>query len=243
MKINIDYLISRSTIIVGVFTLGLSVNHTLKVEFSIWDVISSFSTAGLLFAAFYVRKDFKKIKKHDIQTDLLNTLIKENTKKKISDIINSLFTITKYLEYIIDKDINNISDKLAKITVKNLKKEVKTFKSNRDKLNTTKNKLVLIENNKNLLTEFKKIQESIEKIESQFHPYLDFITSNKSDRAIISNINNELKIDTEESSLDSTFELVNILNKNTLIDIHIDLSVICENLETEAIKLLNQLYE
>lgn len=159
---NIEYLISRGVISLGIFTFGVAIAHPIDFLFDYWGGLTAISTLGLLIVAFLARKDYKFIKHHELQINLLNKILDSEPKISFLQLIRSIQSITRILFEILDSD-NQIDYSESNDLLKQYQIEINDYYSNLRIINRIGNKIKLLENNEKLKNIFSKIEKDINK--------------------------------------------------------------------------------
>lgn len=237
---NIEYIISRGTILVGVFTFGISIGHSLDFLFEYWNFLTAISTAGLFTIAFLAKEDYKKIKQHNTQSDLINSLIQEDIKQIITKSFISLQNIAIEFNELKNINIDSIDDNLVNTYSERIKEHFDIFTSNKESINRIEKRISLISKNEELKKIFRKILIKLGKVELHLHEFIIKTRIYKIDRSFLKEIKNLISEEIEYGETSNPYCLSNILVNNSLIDIHIKISNICDDFENQLNNLIQK---
>ena len=161
---NFEYVISRGTILLGVFTFGVAVAQSVDFLFDYWNFLTGISTAGLLTVAFWARKDYKSVKSHEFQVDLLRSLAMNDSKRICFQLTNNINKLTTCLTNIRDVNLPSLCRDQIDSLLENYTTEAQDFYTNHHKFREIKIKIELLDKK----GELEKIHNDGQKVISSF---------------------------------------------------------------------------
>jgi len=239
---NCEYLISRGTILLGFFTLGISCGHATSITFDLGNAISAIISIGALSVTLLIRNDYIKIKNHDFKIEIAKSISMGKTRNTLSEIANSINDLRSCLREIIEIEKDKVDLGTATTLLNDFKQSRAKFNILFSEFKSLKFKIEILENTNNLKNEYNTALDFINSIDSVFTTYSLLSKSFGDDLRVFGIVRHAIDLEMKDmNKRNKKYSLKKLVNGPDWLNAYNELAMHGSNIENAAVKIITDI--